>query len=149
MESKVEKIRGFVEEEFDNNVLPSLMDFVRIPNLSRDYDPEWNTNGQLEKAAQHLLQWVEAQDIKGLKAEIIQLENLSPFLFIEIEGSDSKTNERKVLMYGHLDKQPHFCGWNEGTGPVSPVVIEEKLYGRGCSDDGYALYAAILSIKCL
>ncbi len=36
------------------------MDFVRIPNLSRDYDTEWNTNQQLEKAAQHLYQWVMA-----------------------------------------------------------------------------------------
>lgn len=40
-----------VEKEFDSNVLPSLMDFVRIPNLSRDYDSEWNKNGLLEKAA--------------------------------------------------------------------------------------------------
>lgn len=52
-------------------------------------------------------------------------------------------------MYGHLDKQPHFSGWKEGTGPTSPVVVEDKLYGRGCSDDGYALYSSILAIKTL
>ena len=34
MEKKVEEIREMVEKEFDSNVLPSLMDFVRIPNLS-------------------------------------------------------------------------------------------------------------------
>lgn len=52
-------------------------------------------------------------------------------------------------MYGHLDKQPHFTNWQPGTGPTSPVVIDDKLYGRGCSDDGYALYSAILAIKTL
>lgn len=30
------------------------MDYVRIPNLSRDYDKEWNSNGLLEKAAKFL-----------------------------------------------------------------------------------------------
>jgi hypothetical protein len=63
------------------------MDFIRIPNLSRDYDKEWNSNGLLEKAAKHLLDWVMKQNIKGLKGEIKQLENLSPFIIIEIESN--------------------------------------------------------------
>lgn len=48
METKnfpTEKIKNFVEKFFDTNVLPNLMDFVRIPNLSRDFDPEILTNG--------------------------------------------------------------------------------------------------------
>ena len=38
-------------------------------------------------------------------------------------------------------------GWIEGTGPTTPVIIDNKLYGRGASDDGYAVFAAILSVK--
>lgn len=38
-------------------------------------------------------------------------------------------------------------GWAEGLGPTSPIVKEEKLYGRGSADDGYALYAIIACIK--
>tara|TARA_B110000503_G_scaffold123286_1_gene188747 strand:+ start:53 stop:163 length:111 start_codon:yes stop_codon:yes gene_type:complete len=36
------------------------MDYVRIPNLSRHYDPEWNTNGLLEKAAHFIKDWIES-----------------------------------------------------------------------------------------
>ena len=43
-------LKTYIEKEFDNKALPALMDYVRIPNLSRDYDAEWNTNGLLEKA---------------------------------------------------------------------------------------------------
>lgn len=50
-------------------------------------------------------------------------------------------------MYGHLDKQPHFSGWKEGLSATDPKIINERLYGRGCSDDGYCLYSCILSIK--
>ena len=50
-------------------------------------------------------------------------------------------------MYGHLDKQPHFQGWREGTGPTTPKIIDGRLYGRGSADDGYAVYLALFAIK--
>jgi len=48
-----------VESYFDKNVLPNLMDFIRIPNLSRDFDPEILTNDLQEKAAQHIFNWIK------------------------------------------------------------------------------------------
>jgi hypothetical protein len=30
----MEKIQEFINKEWDSNALPSLMDYVRIPNLS-------------------------------------------------------------------------------------------------------------------
>src|SRR5262249_49235077 len=54
-----------------------------------------------------------------------------------------------VLLYGHLDKQPEMTGWAEGHGPWDPVLTEDKLYGRGGADDGYALFAALSAILAL
>ena len=50
-------------------------------------------------------------------------------------------------MYGHMDKQPWGEGWAEGLGPLDPVLKDDHVYGRGASDDGYALYASLLSLK--
>ena len=50
-------------------------------------------------------------------------------------------------MNGHLDKQPGFTGWSPGFGPQIPVIKDGKLYGRGSSDDGYAIFASMSSIK--
>ena len=49
-------------------------------------------------------------------------------------------------MYGHFDKQPHFSGWLEGTGPCTPVIIGDLLYGRGGADDGYAIFSSLLAV---
>lgn len=49
-------------------------------------------------------------------------------------------------MYGHFDKQPPFTGWNEGLAPTKPVLVGDKLYGRGGADDGYAIYGSIMSV---
>ena len=42
-----EKLESFVNESFDKSVLPSLKEYIKIPNLSRSYDTEWNTNNRL------------------------------------------------------------------------------------------------------
>ena len=54
-----------------------------------------------------------------------------------------------VLLYGHLDKQPEMVGWAEGTGPWTPVMKDDKLYGRGGADDGYAMFASLAAILSL
>src|SRR5690606_3998183 len=38
-------------------------------------------------------------------------------------------------------------GWHEGLGPWEPVIRDDRLYGRGAADDGYALYASVTAIE--
>ena len=54
-----------------------------------------------------------------------------------------------MLLYGHLDKQPEMTGWAEGHGPWTPVMVGDKLYGRGGADDGYAIFASLAAILAL
>eukprot|EP01017_Pseudomicrothorax_dubius_P032175 TRINITY_DN4183_c0_g1_i1.p1 TRINITY_DN4183_c0_g1~~TRINITY_DN4183_c0_g1_i1.p1 ORF type:complete len:503 (-),score=169.11 TRINITY_DN4183_c0_g1_i1:111-1619(-) len=141
----VESTAQLVEKQVTENIIPSLLDFVRIPNLSRLYDPEWKTNGLLEKAANFLIDWVKSQNIKGLSIELVTEPERPPLIFAEI--APSQQGAGTILFYGHYDKQPHMLPWREGLGPVTPVIEDDKLYGRGGADDGYAIYASLLSIK--
>jgi acetylornithine deacetylase/succinyl-diaminopimelate desuccinylase-like protein len=55
-----------------------------------------------------------------------------------------------VLIYGHLDKQPPMVGWRDGLGPWTPHLdADGRLYGRGAGDDGYAVFAALATVKAL
>ncbi len=54
MESKklnVQTCQEYIEKVFNESYIPSLMEYIKIPNLSRNFDPDWQTNGLLEKAA--------------------------------------------------------------------------------------------------
>lgn len=42
-----EACQQFVEKIFTESAIPSLMEYIRIPNLSRHFDPEWQSNGLL------------------------------------------------------------------------------------------------------
>ncbi|KRW98085.1 hypothetical protein PPERSA_02972 [Pseudocohnilembus persalinus] len=145
MAESLKQTKETVYQEFDNNALPALLDYVRIPNLSQMFDPEWNTNGLLDKAAEHIKNWIIKQGIKGTKVEILREDQKAPLIFVEIDRTDS--GDDTVLFYGHYDKQPHFLPWKEGLSPIDPVIIDGKLYGRGCADDGYSAFSATLCVK--
>ena len=68
-----------------------------------------------------------------------------PLIVYVVPGTEGQT--RNVMMYGHLDKQPYEDPWDEGLGPITPVVKDGKLYGRGSADDGYSSFTAMLAIK--
>ncbi|EAS01524.1 M20/M25/M40 family peptidase (macronuclear) [Tetrahymena thermophila SB210] len=140
-----QKTIDWVEQHWTKSILPTLEDFIRIPNQSRAFDPEWNSNGLQDQAANLLLEWAKAQNLEGAKYEIIKDEDKSPIILIEVEGTISDT--KTVLFYGHFDKQPPFTGWSDGLAFNKPVVIDDKLYGRGSVDDGYSIFGAVSSIK--
>ena len=43
-------------------VLPALSDFIAVESQSPLFDPEWETNGLLDKSVAILVEWVRAQE---------------------------------------------------------------------------------------
>lgn len=86
------------------------------------FDPNWATNGYLDQVVDLAVEWVKAQNVKGLNAEVVRLPNRTPVIFIEIP-SNVENFSRTVFMYGHLDKQPPLEGkWAPGLGAYTPVI---------------------------
>ena len=139
------KTRSFVDAMWDDSIVPTLCEYVKIPNKSPLFDPDWAQHGHMDTAAQLALDWCKEQPIDGMTAEIVRLEGRTPVLFLEIPGAVDDT----VLLYGHLDKQPEFSGWKEGLEPWKPVIRDGKLYGRGGADDGYAVFGSLTAIRAL
>ena len=134
-----------IDAQWDNEIIPELENFIRIPNKSPAFDPDWKANGHMDKAMALIVNWCKRQPIKNMQLELIEEAGRTPLLFIEIAGNSDDT----VLLYGHMDKQPEMTGWAEGKGPWVPVIEGEKLYGRGGADDGYAVFASLTAIKTL
>lgn len=133
----------FVNEFWDKNIIPTLKEYIRIPNKSPSFDPEWEAHGHMEKALKLAVDWLNTHKIPGSNLQIGRIPGRTPLILLEIPG-DTPQN---VLMYGHFDKQPEFEGWHEGLGPWEPVIKDNKLYGRGGADDGYAVFSALCAIK--
>lgn len=138
-------INQYVNETWDDSIVPSLIDYIKIPNKSPDFDPHWEEHGYMEQAVTLIYDWCAAHAPKNCEIEVVRLPGRTPLIFMEIAGSSDET----VLLYGHLDKQPEMTGWDEGLSPWKPVLKGDKLYGRGGADDGYAAFASLTAINAL
>jgi acetylornithine deacetylase/succinyl-diaminopimelate desuccinylase-like protein len=138
------------DTRWERDLVPQLEAYIRIPNRSPAFDPDWVTAGHMERAVQLVSDWCRSRPIPGLTVEVVRLDDedgspRTPVIYMEIPGEAPGT----VLLYGHLDKQPEMTGWRAGLGPWTPVREGDRLYGRGGADDGYSAFASLTAIELL
>src|SRR5882762_9780029 len=107
----LKRLSGSIGKTWENSIVDRLVAYVRIPNKSPDFDPQWERNGHMEAAVQLMAQWCRAQPLTGMRVEVRRLPGRTPLLLLDVPGELPGC----VLLYGHLDKQPEFTGWLPGT----------------------------------
>src|SRR6516225_8714443 len=139
--------KKFIDQCWDDEIVPTLVEYIKIPNKSPAFDPEWAAHDYMDVAVALFERWARAKLplLPGSTLEVVRLPGRTPVIVIDVPG-DSKD---KVLLYGHLDKQPEMVGWTEGYGPWIPRLEGDKLYGRGGADDGYAMFGALSALMAL
>ena len=140
------EMQKYIEENFEREVLAPLKEFIKIPNVSRNYDPTWETNGLMDQACNFVIDFANKAGLEGFSVELIKEKGLTNAILGVVEKKDAPT----ALLYGHIDKQPPLTDkWREGLHPYQPVVENGRLYGRGGADDGYAFFACVFIAKVL
>jgi acetylornithine deacetylase/succinyl-diaminopimelate desuccinylase-like protein len=142
---QADRAAAFVEQLFARSIVPTLREYIEIPNKSPAFDPDWEQRGHMQRALDLIAGWCRAQRLNGMQVDVVRHQGRTPLLFIEVPGEIDDT----VLLYGHMDKQPEMTGWSEGLGPWQPVLRGDRLYGRGSADDGYSTFAALAALAAL
>ena len=168
------KIESFVKNAWswetnkESAIIKALSAYITIPNSSPAFDPEWPKNDHTDKAVDLLVATVKELKsqwgAQGCKVDDISIEVLgskehpernetgqrrTPLIYINIPAFGPKAPDSSVLLYGHMDKQPEMLPWAEGLGPRIPVLKDDRLYGRGGADDGYAIFSAFTAVMAL
>jgi acetylornithine deacetylase/succinyl-diaminopimelate desuccinylase-like protein len=141
----ISQVRASVDRQWQESIIERLTAYVRIPDKSPMFDPDWERHGHIDAAANLIADWCRKQPIADMKVEVRRLAGLTPIVLIDVPGEIPDC----VLLYGHLDKQPEFTGWLPGLAPWEPVIRDGKLYGRGGADDGYAAFSSLAAIVAL
>ncbi|MHB1273176.1 MAG: M20 family metallopeptidase [Rhodanobacter sp.] len=150
------RLSRFVSDLWDDEIVPQLVEYIRIPNKSPMFDAKWAEHGYMDAAVTLMENWARSKlpGLPGATLEVVRLEGRTPLIFIEVPalGADAKASAagaNTVMLYGHLDKQPEMSGWADGLGPWAPVIKGDKLYGRGGADDGYAIFGSLAALLAL
>jgi len=141
-------LEQFVNAKWDDEIVPAIRDYIAIPSKSPAFDAQWVEHGYLERVVRDAAAWIERQQVRQLKLEVVRLPGRTPVIFFDIPATRLDSSNT-VLLYGHLDKQPEFTGWRSDLGPWTPKLEDGRLYGRGAGDDGYAVYAAVTAIAAI
>ena len=94
-----------INELWDQHGLPGLMDFIRIPSKSTDFDPQWESNGFLKQACESAATWLKDL-IPDAYCELLSKPGKTPCLFVDIPATQNFEHCASVAFYGHFDKLP-------------------------------------------
>ena len=66
----LEQLIASVVRTWDDSIIERLMAYVRIPNKSPDFDPQWEANGHMEKAVDVLFDGKEMHHLGGDRVKV-------------------------------------------------------------------------------
>lgn len=140
---------ALIAELWADELIPRLTEYITIPALSPAFDPDWEANGHIGRAADLIEDWIRSRPIDGMTVTRQTIDGLTPLVVARIDafGPNGRPDAPSTVLYGHLDKQPEMVGWRDGLGPWTPVRDGDRLYGRGGADDGYAAFASLAAIE--
>jgi acetylornithine deacetylase/succinyl-diaminopimelate desuccinylase-like protein len=118
-------------------ITEELSTLVAIPSVGYDgYDPA-NVRASAEATAAIF------RDAGLADVRLIELDGGHPAVFGQHAGPDGVPT---VLLYAHHDVQPAADADDWKHPPFEPVVVDDRLFGRGSADDkcGIAIHAAVI-----
>ena len=69
----IARLKTFVDGVWDREIVPTLVEYIRIPNKSPAFDPDWALHGHMERAVVMFEAWARAKvaGVEGAAVEVV------------------------------------------------------------------------------
>ena len=74
------KLQNDINKFWDDEIVPTLTDYIKIPNKSPAFDPQWKENGHMDKVLHLAKEWVEKYRPENSTLHIKEVENRTPIM---------------------------------------------------------------------
>lgn len=95
---KPQELYDYVCQQWQEEILPSLCDYIKIPNKSPHFDAQWQEHGYMDKAVDHIAEWCKNHAPQGMKLDIMRLENRTPSSINSTDSSPTTLPLREVVI---------------------------------------------------
>ena len=65
-----EKLAQFVERAWNDEAVPLLVEYIKIPNKSPEFDKDWEKHGHMERAVELLSGWAKQTARRTVQGEL-------------------------------------------------------------------------------
>lgn len=126
--------------EHEDRFVGELLDFIRIPSVS--------ALPAHKEDMQRAAEWVAARLSKA-GAEHVAVMPTAGHPAVYGDWLHAGADKPTILLYGHMDVQPAdpLDLWTSP--PFEPQIREDRIYGRGASDDKGGMITPILAVEAL
>src|SRR5437868_2051700 len=82
----IERTRKFVDQCWGDDIVPTLVEYIRIPNKSPAFDPDWAAHGYMDEAVLLFERWARGRlaDLPGAKLEVVRLPGRTPVIVFDL-----------------------------------------------------------------
>ena len=97
------KLQQHIDQAWDGDIVPQLVEYIRIPNKSPMFDKDWVAHGYMDAAVKLMETWARSKlsQLPGASLEVVRLEGRTPLIYIEVPGQRHDT----IMLYAYLHKQ--------------------------------------------
>ncbi len=115
------KLKRFVDRIWDDEILPQLIEYIRIPNKSPAFDPDWAEHGYMDKAVALMERWARGKlaRMPGATLEVVRLPGRTPLILIEIPGGGA---ERRCCSTAISTSSRRWSAGPRASAPGRPVL---------------------------
>ena len=137
-----------VDRVWDDDIVPVLHDYIRIPNVSVAFDAAWAEAGHMARATELLLAGASATRTSAARHRRGARDR----------GPHAPAARRRAA-HGWWRPRRHRAALRpprqaaalhrlaHGPRPVGAGGRRPRLYGRGSADDGYSTFSAITALE--
>ncbi len=97
----IAKASKYIDECWDGEIVPALVEYIRIPNKSPAFDPDWAAHGHMDEAVALFERWARARLslLPGATLETVRLPGRTPVIVIDVpgEGGPGERRHRAAL----------------------------------------------------
>src|SRR5436305_15261573 len=87
----------WVENLFESSIVPTLVDYIKIPNKSMMFDPEWRAHGHMDQATEMVAAWAPTQlPARATPAEV-RLGGRPPAILTTLPGIGGRRGDGGLL----------------------------------------------------
>src|SRR3954465_13713505 len=90
-----------IDQRWGDDIVPRLVEYIRIPNKSPAFDADWAAHGYMDAAVTLFEGWARQNlaGISGANVEVVGLAKRTPVILIDIPATGGSGD--RVLLYGH------------------------------------------------
>ena len=116
-----EQLFSTIDSFWDLYITPTLKEYIKIPNKSPSFDPNWEENGHMNKVVDLAVEWTNKHKPKNSTLSVKQSKKRTPIILLDIPGDKGWTLNATITAGYPLGK------WGVATRkPVEEVTFLNK-----------------------